>query len=167
MKFAYADPPYPGQAKRHYSDQPICCEVNHEILIGFLCSEYPDGWALSTSSPALHKVLPLCPPYVRVMAWVKPFCSFKPGVGVAYAWEPVIVSGGRKRTRKQKTIRDWVPANITIKKGLHGAKPVQFYYWILDVLNYFDGDTIEDIFPGIGTLSKILCFERYKQETLC
>ena len=29
MKFAYADPPYIGQAKRHYSHDPLCAEVDH------------------------------------------------------------------------------------------------------------------------------------------
>jgi hypothetical protein len=27
MKFAYADPPYIGQARRHYSHDPNCAEV--------------------------------------------------------------------------------------------------------------------------------------------
>lgn len=49
MKFAYADPPYIGQAKRHYQSE----EVDHEKLIKRLINEYPDGWALSLS-PLLH-----------------------------------------------------------------------------------------------------------------
>lgn len=93
MKMAYADPPYPGEARKHYADDPRCAEVDHAVLIAHLELEYPDGWALSTKSPALYDLLPLCPARARVMAWVKPFCSFKPGVGVAYAWEPVIVAG--------------------------------------------------------------------------
>ena len=122
MRFAYADPPYIGQAKKHYQ----CEEVDHAALVARLVNEYPDGWALSLSSPTLHQVLPLCPPSVRVMAWVKPFAVFKPNVNPAYAWEPVIVSGGRRRTRQQATVRDWVSANITLKRGLSGAKPDPF-----------------------------------------
>ena len=49
VKFAYADPPYIGQAKRHYSHDPNCAEVDHAELIAQLCSEFPDGWALSAS----------------------------------------------------------------------------------------------------------------------
>lgn len=155
MKFAYADPPYIGQAKKHYSDDDRCCEVNHRVLINTLEAEYPDGWALSLSSPSLAQILPMCPNRARVMAWVKPFCSFKPGVGVAYAWEPVIVCGGRKRTREQPTVRDWVSVNITLKRGLSGAKPPQFAHWILDVLNIQIGDTLDDIFPGSGAVSDV------------
>src|SRR5437016_2872910 len=107
MRFAYADPPYIGQAKRHYSADPRCAEVDHLALIGDLdCGDY-DGWALSASSPSLRLILPMCPNDVRVMAWVKPFASFKPNINPAYAWEPIIVRGGRKRTRQQSTVRDW------------------------------------------------------------
>ena len=152
MIFAYADPPYVGQAKRHYGDE----EVDHEALIKKLVTEFPDGWALSCSSPSLRMLLPLCPEDVRVMAWVKPFAVFKPNVGVAYAWEPVIVRGGRKRTRRQLTVRDWVSANITLKKGLVGAKPEAFYRWLLDVLNTQDEDEVVDMFPGTATLQDVL-----------
>src|SRR5688500_4295238 len=95
MKFAYADPPYIGQAKRHYSHDPLCAEVDHGELLARLQSEFPDGWALSASSPSLKTILPLCPDDVRIAAWVKSFCAFKKGVRPAYAWEPVIFRGGR------------------------------------------------------------------------
>lgn len=158
MRFAYADPPYIGQAKKRYSHDPNCAEVDHEALIQRLVSEYPDGWALSCSSPTLKTILPMCPDTVRVMAWMKPFCAFKANVNPAYAWEPVIVSGGRKRTRQQPTVRDWVSANITLKKGLCGAKPEGFCNWLLDVLNVEAGDTLDDLFPGTGIVTE--CFER-------
>ena len=131
MRMAYADPPYVGQAKRHY-DMP---EVDHETLIAQLVRDYPDGWALSASSPSLRYLLPLCPDDVRVMAWVKPFCSFKPNVNPAYAWEPVIVCGGRPRGRSVPTVRDWVAESITLQTGLAGAKPMAFCYWLFQVLN--------------------------------
>lgn len=154
MKFAYADPPYLGQAQKHYSADALCCEVNHRILINTLELEYSDGWALSCSSPSLLTILPMCPPRARVMAWVKPFCSFKPGVGVAYAWEPVIVCGGRPRSRAQDTARDWVSANITLQRGLTGAKPLAFCYWLFEVLNLEASDELADIFPGSGAVSQ-------------
>jgi hypothetical protein len=90
------------------------------------------------------------------MAWVKPFAIFKPGVGVAYAWEPVIVRGGRKRTRRQPTVRDWVSVNITLRKGLVGAKPLAFCQWLLDVLNVEVGDTLDDLYPGTGIMQTAL-----------
>lgn len=156
MLFAYADPPYIGQAKKHYAADPNCAEVDHAELITRLELEYPDGWALSLSSPSLQQVLALCPPDVRVMAWVKPFCSFKPNVNPAYAWEPVIVKGGRPRARAQATVRDWVSANITLQKGLSGAKPDGFWFWLFEVLNVEKGDTLADIFPGTGRCARAL-----------
>lgn len=106
MKFAYADPPYVGCARLY----PEKTEVDHVALIDRLVTEYPDGWALSCSSPSLRYLLPLCPNNVRVMAWVKPFAVFKANVGLAYAWEPVIFHGGRRIAREQPTVRDWFSA---------------------------------------------------------
>lgn len=152
MKFAYADPPYIGQAKKHYNST----EVNHVELIKKLMQEYPDGWALSCSSPSLHKILPICPSSCRIMAWVKPFCSFKPNVNPAYAWEPVIVYGGRARGRTKLTIRDWVSVNITLKKGLCGAKPKEFCFWLFEVLGMEKNDILDDLFSGTGIVTRAL-----------
>ena len=156
MKFAYADPPYIGQAKKRYSHDSRCAEVDHTELIQHLVSDYPDSWALSLSSPSLKHIIALCPDDVRVMAWVKPFCAFKANVNPAYAWEPVIVHGGRKRTREQVTMRDWISEVITLRKGLCGAKPKEFCYWIFDVLNVQQGDILDDLFPGTGIVSSCL-----------
>ena len=158
MRFAYADPPYIGQAKRHYGSE----EVNHEDLIRNLCSGLYDGWALSCSSPTLFQILSLCPKDVRVGAWVKPFCSFKPGVNPAYAWEPVIFRGGRKLGRDVPTVRDWVSANITLKKGLSGAKPVAFCEWLIALLGINQTDELIDLFPGTGIVSEV--FEHLQME---
>lgn len=163
MRFGYADPPYIGQAKKHYSHDPACAEVDHRELVARLVDQYPDGWALSLSSPSLQHILSLCPEKVRVMAWVKPFCAFKVNVNPAYAWEPVIVCGGRPRTRKQDTVRDWVSESITLQKGLHGAKPKAFCYWLFDVLNVQPGDCLDDIFPGTGIVGR--CFDEYTSKT--
>lgn len=146
MRFAYADPPYIGCAHRY----PEKTEVDHEALIASLVDEYPDGWALSCHTPSLRYLLPLCPEDVRVMAWVKPFAAFKPNVNPAYAWEPVIVRGGRKRTREQETVRDWVSANITLQRGMVGAKPDAFCYWLFEVLGMEAGDQFIDMYPGSG-----------------
>lgn len=153
MRFAYADPPYVGQAKRHYRNEASYKgEVDHAALFLRL-SEY-DGWALSASSPSLRLLLPMAPPDVRVAAWVKPFAIFKPGVNPAYAWEPVIFRGGRKRTRQELTVRDWVSANITLKKGLCGVKPPAFSRWVFSLLGAARGDEMVDLFPGSGAVSQ-------------
>ena len=161
MKFAYADPPYLGQGTRLYGDQPHDVAVydkieGHQRLIEQLILEFSDGWALSASSPSLQHLLPLCPEDCRVLAWVKPFASFKPNVGIAYAWEPVIFRGGRKHTREQPTIRDWLACNITLQRGFIGAKPTAFSHWILDVLNVQEGDEVVDLFPGSGGVTHVI-----------
>jgi hypothetical protein len=152
MRVAYADPPYMGQAKKHYAHDPQCAEVDHPALIEQLNTF--DAWALSLSSPTLRIILPMCPDDVRVMAWVKPFCAFKVNVNPAYAWEPVIVRGGRKRTREQETARDWVSEVITLRKGLSGVKPRGFCYWLFEVLNLNPEDEFHDLFPGSGAVSR-------------
>lgn len=151
MRFAYADPPYVGQAHRYVENT----EVDQKALVERLVAEFPDGWALSLSSPSLKQILSYCPDDVRVGAWVKPFAVFKPNVGVAYAWEPIIFRGGRRRTRQQPTSRDWVSANITLKKGLVGAKPDAFANWLMDVFNVQPGDELVDVFPGTGIVGRV------------
>lgn len=160
LRFAYADPPYYGLAAKFYGHlHPEAAEYDkletHAALIERLSAEY-DGWAMSLHTPTLRDILPLCPADVRVMAWVKPFASFKPGVGVAYAWEPVIVRGGRRRSRQQHTVRDWHACNITLKRGFTGAKPDGVIRWLLEVWNAEKTDTIDDIFPGSGAVSRAL-----------
>ena len=152
MRFAYADPPYIGQAKKHYSHDPLCAEVNHKKLISKL-SVY-DGWALSLSSPSLKQILNFCPDNARVGAWVKPFCSFKPNVNPAYAWEPVIFCGGRKRGRDLPTVRDYVSHPITLKRGLTGVKPDGFCFWLFDILGMQPGDVFDDLYPGSGAVTR-------------
>ena len=157
MRAAYADPPYLGQARKHYGQD----EVDHAALIDRL-NGY-DAWALSCSSPSLRTLLPMCPDGVRVMAWVKPFAIFKPNVGVAYAWEPVLLCGGRTRTREQPTVRDWVSANITLKRGLVGVKPEAFCCWLFEVLGLdANHDELDDLFPGTGAVTR--AWERWKAQ---
>lgn len=156
MHFAYADPPYLGCAPlyaAHHPEAPIWDDPEtHRALIERLVTEFPDGWALSLHSPSLRVVLPMCPASARVGAWVKPFASFKPGVPVAYAWEPVIFCGGRKRGRNMPTVRDWTACSITLRRGLAGAKPRGFCRWVFDILGAEPGDALTDLFPGTGAV---------------
>jgi len=158
VKFAYADPPYLGCCKlygHHHPDKKCWDDLEtHAALIDRLCREYPDGWALSLHSPSLQRILGRCPLNVRVAAWVKPFAIFKPNVNPAYAWEPVIFRGGRKLTRDDKTIRDFVSANVTLQRGTTGAKPEAFSYWLFDVLNMRPDDEFDDLFAGSGSVSR-------------
>lgn len=92
LSLAYADPPYPGMARKYYGT----VEVNHRVLIGSLMHHHPDGWALSTSASTLQEVLGMCPAGVRVACWVRgprPGTSWRP----RSSWEPLIVFRGRPR----------------------------------------------------------------------
>ncbi len=158
MKVCIADPPYIGQAKRHYSHDPNCAEVNHPLLIDHMCDRF-DCWALCASSTSLQYILPLCPNDVRILSWVKPFTPFKKGVGVAYSWEPVIIWHPRPRSREQGTVFDHIREPITMQRGLVGVKPDKFCYWLFDVLNLQPDDELEDLFPGAGTFDR--CWKNY------
>jgi len=163
MRVAYADPPYIGQAQKHYSHDPNCREVDHKKLIEMLCADF-DAWALSASSPSLKQILKLCPVGVRVAPWVKPFCAFKKNVNPAYTWEPIIFFGGRKRTKKQDTLRDWIAESITMKKGLAGAKPVKVCYFIFQFLNMQAEDKFTDLYPGTGIVTE--AWESWKTQNM-
>lgn len=159
MSFAYADPPYLGCGHRYDAHHENSREYDdiaaHGRLIENLMDEYSDGWAMSLHTPSLIQILPLCPDGHRVGAWVKSFASFKPNVNPAYAWEPVIFYGGRKRGRDVDTLRDWHIEPIILRKGLVGAKPPGVCRWILDFLNVQKGDNFTDIFPGTGVMGEI------------
>lgn len=165
MRFAYADPPYVGQARKLYKEP----ETDHRALVGRLLRDYPDGWALSLSTPSIYYVTGLLEEAgcfgmeggYRVAAWVKPFAIFKPGVNPAYAWEPVIFKGGRKRDRRAATVRDWTSCNITLKKGLCGAKPEGFSLWLFSLLGMEADDEFHDLFPGTGGVTA--AWEKYRE----
>lgn len=160
---AYADPPYLGQSTRHYAG-----EVDHHTLIDRLVTEFPDGWALSCSTPSLRTLLPMCPEQTRVAAWVKPFHAYKRGVRPAYAWEPVLFLGGRNtghppppKGGEATTPKDFViteaPAvavNITLRRGLVGARPAGFCWWLFDPLGGRAGDEFVDLFPESGAVGE-------------
>ncbi len=169
MRLAYADPVYlgcsrlyPEHAESHVWDDP----ETHRALVARLVDEFPDGWAMSLSSPSLRIILPMCPPDVRVAAWVKTFCAFKRGVRPAYAWEPVIYRGGHnppweshlppEKGGVQTTPKDFLAEPITLKKGLTGAKPERFCEWVLVLLNHKPTDELVDLYPGTGVMGMVV-----------
>jgi len=170
-KIAYADPPYLGCEHYYPEHEP----VDHNKLIEDLNWNY-DGWALSCHSPSLFELLKNTylqdrQGVIRIGAWVKPFASFKPNVNPAYAWEPVIYKPVPRRfSRDVPTVRDWVSANITMKKGVVGAKPLRFCFWIFQILRAVPTDEFYDLFPGSGIVTKawhMWCEQHsYKQQTM-
>lgn len=148
LRFAYADPPYPGLAGLYVEKQ----EVDHAELIARLEAKY-DGWALHTHVPALTLLLPLCPPEVRVLAWVKPFAVFRPGARLQFAWEPILVKplGPPYRT----SVFDWYRGNPTRKgRSLKGAKPADVAMFVFDAAGLRPYDSLEDLYPGTGAISR-------------
>jgi hypothetical protein len=152
LRFAYADPPYPGLARKYYRNEPTYAgEVDHAALVRSLEYSY-DGWALSTSSKALRDVLALCPPSVRVCAWVKPKGTPRATYGLHSSWEPVIVKPGRAQ---RPGIRDWLLAQAARGGGeLPGRKPIAFCAWLFQVLGMRPGDELADLFPGTGVVGR-------------
>ena len=148
MRFAYADPPYPGMAYRYPENE----EVDHAALIARL-SEY-DGWALSTGSVQLQEVIALCPKGVRVAAWVKSYVCMRPNVNPFYAWEPVIFTK-RNLGKTREPIRDWIE-HQPHPGWVLGRKPPAFCYWVLNLLGYQPGDTLDDIYPGSGIMGRVV-----------
>jgi hypothetical protein len=148
IRVAYADPPYPGLARRYYRSP----EVDHVELVARLCRDYPDGWALSTGAYALRELLPLCPAGARVCAWVKPHAPHPHTNGVHNCWEPVIVVGGRQ---EPPGVRDWLSALPARSGGdLPGRKPIAFCAWLFGLLGLRRGDELADLFPGTGVVSR-------------
>jgi len=157
MKLAIADPPYPGQAAKHYADHPdYAGEVDHAELLKRLDTDY-DGWALHTSSVALGEVLGYAADLgvdgFRIMAWVKSFAAFKANVSVAYAWEPVLVKAARKPVVSGRLVmRDWISEPITLQRGLAGAKPEPVCFWLFEVMGARRDDDLDDLYPGTGAV---------------
>jgi len=163
MKFAYADPPYYLQGKRlygkHHADAAIWdTKEAHIELVQRLVAEYPDGWALSCNPANLRWLYAETPEQTRICVYAKTFHQIRVNVAVQYAWEPVLVYGGRPLFRRNPLVRDWAPiAAVPKVKGLIGAKPVKFCEWVLDLLGFdAEEDELDDIFPGTGVMGLVI-----------
>ena len=90
------------------------------------------------------------------MAWVKPWTRFWLHVNPAWAWEPLIVMGGRKRGKNKLTVRDWLSASAPHQrgKGFTGKKPDEFSWWLFEVLGMEPDDELVDLFPGSGSVGQ-------------
>lgn len=150
MRFCYADPPYPGLARKYYGrEDSYGGEVDHAALVTSLRTSGYDGWALSTSSKALRDVLPLCPEEAEVAAWVKPTSGNRTRRN---HWEAVIVVRGRASPPGSSDVLFAQPA----RGGgtLMGRKPLAFCAWLFDLLGMRAGDELVDLFPGTGVVAR-------------
>jgi hypothetical protein len=158
MKFAYADPPYYKQGKKLYGklhDEAAVWDAQqaHWDLVDRLMVEYPDGWALSCNPADLPWIIKH--DGIRICVWVKTFHQIR-HVSIQYAWEPVLIYGGRKENKRKPMVRDWMSGRIAMRKGLVGAKPDDFNQWILQLLNYQNGDQFDDLFPGTNGMAEAI-----------
>jgi hypothetical protein len=160
LRLAYADPPYPGKSFYYRGHPDYAGEVDHAALIRRLADEY-DGWALSTSARALPAILALCPPGVRVAAWhrgERPAASRWP----LNAWEPVIYCGGRPADlsratgapRRTDSLVHGVSPLTALATRVTGTKPAAFCRWVFELLGAAPGDTLDDLFPGSGAVTR-------------
>jgi hypothetical protein len=171
MRFAYLDPPYPGNARRLYGDHAdYRGEVDHALLIRGAVGFFPDGWALSTSAAALSDVLELVlrsvgsprRSTVRVCPWVRGLGSngLQSHPLLLNTWEPVIVVGGRAKAprpgpgRRLDSLVHTPRARTSDPNRVKGAKPAAFCWWLFDLLGAQPGDELVDLFPGSGGVAR-------------
>jgi hypothetical protein len=154
IRLAYADPPYPGKSGLYRGHPDYAGEVETGPLLSRL--QVYDGWALSTSARALPGVLALCPPGVRVAAW---FRGSRGGTGrwPRNAWEPVVFAGGRRQTSRRPgddALIHRARPRTTDPGWVIGAKPAAFCSWLFGLLGALPGDSLADLFPGSGGVSR-------------
>lgn len=161
MRFAYSDQPYLGCGKSHYGEHHPEAELwddpaTHLALIARLVDEYPDGWAMSCNPRDLRLLLPATPLDTRVAAWCKTWHQIRPTT-VQFAWEPVLLRGGRSDPKRSPMVRDWMACSATRGTGLRGAKPQRFNQWVIDMLVFRpEEDTLDDLFPGTASMERTL-----------
>ena len=179
MKLAIADPPYLGRASTWYGssirksqlgaihggtakinykpadyhpDAHLWDDIEtHKNLIKRLESDY-DGFALCLAHDNLQQLLPLFKTKVKVCIWHKWTLPSRSCISNGY--EPVIIKVPEKRKGAIKGLT--TPDVMIYQKregmGFAGRKPKAFTHWILDLLQYQDGDEIDDLFNGSGAV---------------
>lgn len=126
----------------------------------------PDGAAaLSMASPEL-RLLHLFPSSARVLAWVKNWAQFRPGVWPTFAWEPLVVWGTRANWRQHGGIKssgrpggvpfDWILLNPNPNRHRphETPKPDGFGDWVLDVTIGRQAVTVCELFAGTAPISR-------------
>lgn len=165
-RLAYADPPYPGNARLYLDHPDYAGEVDHDALLSRLATY--DGWALSTSARALPTVLALAVARglpVRVAAWIRGARPHATARHAINAWEPVIYvpvasagerdgSLGAGARRRVDVLTHGVVPMRTLPGRVIGAKPAAFCAWVFDLIGATPDDTLDDLYPGSGIVGK-------------
>jgi len=148
-------------------------EVDHDHLVEMLVRNFPDGWALSTSSKTLLDVAAIVQAHVRptgrdarVCSWHK---GWRPGASMFArdAWEPLIVVGGRPLDLKgSDDITNTISVHTNSRQrsmptAMVGMKTGEWCEWMFRQLGALRGDTLVDLFPGSGSVE--LAWSRYSR----
>ena len=111
----------------------------------------------STIPRARQAILRPRPPRARVCVWVKGRQASL-AHSAHSSWEPVIIVGGRSQV---VTARDklsdtliWGGRQHSHPGALIGMKPAAFCEWVFRLLGATHGDSLDDIFPGSGAVSR-------------
>lgn len=182
MKFAIADPPYLGRAHRWYGiggrakgmgkgkadDHPEAYKWDapemHLKLAADLMVEY-DGFAIACTPHSLSTYLSIIPTHsengIKLLSWVKP-ASMPTGSRITQSWEAVIVKVPKERKGRGtgKQMVDYLICRAP-RKGFAGSKPIEWTNWVMDAMGVMDGDTVDDLFNGSGSVAAAI--ERYLQ----
>lgn len=151
-----------GLARRCYGDQPSYAgEVDHAELLTRLAGF--DGWALSCSSasvPAIAALLVAQDLPARLAIWLRRPRSHATA-RVVTAYEGLFYSPARDVREpgapQIADVFDTVPvARIrpTLPGAVIGMKPPAFCAWVFDLLGAAPWDTLADLFPGSGIVSR-------------
>jgi len=179
LKLAIADPPYLGRASTWYGSSIRKSQLGavhggtakinykpadyhpeahlwddietHKTLIEKLESDY-DGFALCLAHDNLQQLLPLFTVKVKVCIWHKWTLPSRSCISNSY--EPVIIKvpDARKGAIKGLTTPDVMTYQKREGMGFAGRKPKAFTHWILDLLQYKEGDQVDDLFNGSGAV---------------
>ena len=184
MILAIADPPYLGRAKRWYGaggcgdgrgrnqadnhpdaaiwDNP----ETHQELLTELLARY-DGFAIAMSVHSLSTYLDITGTDsrngFRVCVWHKP-SAITSGSRITNNFEPVLIKVPDSRrgwASNAARVSDVLVANPP-KVNFRGAKPALWTKWVLDLMGYTDGDTVDDLFVGSGMVGNAL--ENYQEQ---
>ena len=157
LRLAYADPPYPGNA-RLYRDHPdYGGEVDHagaDPSPGRI--RRMGAVDLGRGAPRRAGALPAG----RAGRRVAPRRAAHRSRWPLHAWEPVIYCGGRQLirdagdSRRVDSVVCGVAAVTTLRGRVIGAKPAAVCRWIFDLLGARPGDSLDDLFPGSGAVGR-------------
>lgn len=176
-RLAIADPPYLGRAVRWYGvggcgngkgdgqadnhpeahlwDNP----EQHRELVRQLDRDY-DGWAVAMSVHSLSTYLDVVETDsrngIRVCVWHKP-AAVTSGSRITNNWEPVLirVPNDRKGWASELARTSDVLSCVPPRRNFVGSKPAAWTKWVLDLMGYCEGDTVDDLFYGSGAVSAI------------